>query len=466
MAAFLAGVPALAAAAAHTPPPPLALVGATLLDGNGGSPVSDSVVVIRAGRIACAGTRETCPVPPGVESLDLSGRYLTPGLIDAHVHFSQSGWVDGRPDAVDVTNRYPYARVVADLAAHPERFFRAYLCSGITGVLDAGGYPWTWRLERQAENDPWAPHVEAAGPHLSTLDYSLNLPGERQFLFLKDEASVQEAVAYHADSGSDFVKVWYIPDSKRDEQTLASLVRLVSTETHKRGMRLLVHAPGIAEAREAVSAGADVLVHSIIDRRLDDGLVQKMFEDGTLYIPTLVAAEGFVEVQSGAFGGRYPLDCVDPGTRAKLRQTVSLGDGSDPVRIQRARAQVDRLRQLASTNLLQLHQAGIPIALGTDAGNPMTLHGPSVYAEMEAMQEVGLLPMDVLVAATRHGAQAMGRERDLGTVEAGKVADLLVLDADPSEDIANFRKLRQVIRAGVVHDRTDLLPTMRTGTER
>ncbi len=459
MAACLAGVPALGAA-----PPPLALLGATLLDGNGGTPVGDSVVVIRAGRIACAGTRDSCPVPPGVESLDLSGRYLTPGLIDAHVHFSQSGWVDARPDAVDVTSRYPYARVMADLAAHPERFYRAYLCSGITGVLDAGGYPWTWRLERQAENDPWAPHVEAAGPHLSTLDHPLNLPGERQFLYLEDEASVLEAVAYHADSGSDLVKLWYIPDSKRDEQTLASLVKLVSTETHKRGMRLLVHASGVAEAREAVWAGADVLVHSIIDRRLDDDLVRQMFEDGTIYIPTLTVAEGFVEVQAGAFGGRYPLDCVDPGTRAKLRQTVSLvGEGSDPVRIQQARAQVDRLRRVASTNLLQLHQAGVPIALGTDAGNPMTLHGPSVYAEMEAMQEVGLLPMDVLVAATRNGAQAMGRQRDLGTVEAGKVADLLVLDADPSVDIGNFRKLRQVIRAGVVHDRSDLLPRTRTG---
>jgi imidazolonepropionase-like amidohydrolase len=113
---------------------------------------------------------------------------------------------------------------------------------------------------------------------------------------------------------------------------------------------------------------------------------------------------------------------------------------------------------VASANLLQLHQAGVPIALGTDAGNPMVLHGPSAYAELEAMQAVGLLPMDVLVAATRNGARAMGREQDLGTVEAGKVADLLVLDADPSADIANFRKLRQVIRAGVVHDRSDLLP--------
>ncbi len=112
---------------------------------------------------------------------------------------------------------------------------------------------------------------------------------------------------------------------------------------------------------------------------------------------------------------------------------------------------------------MRLHAAGIPIALGTDAGNPLVLHGPSVYAEMEAMQKAGLPAMEVLLAATQHAARAMGREKDLGTVEAGKVADLLVLDADPSQDIRNFRKLRQVIRGGVVHDRSDLLPRSGSG---
>jgi hypothetical protein len=124
-----------------TPPPPRALVGATLVDGTGGPPVPDSVVLLRGGKIDCAGVRSTCPIPDGVEILDLAGRWITPGLIDSHVHFSRTGWADGRPDSIDVRDLYPYDQVEAGLQAHPERFLRSYLCSGVTAVFDVGGYP-------------------------------------------------------------------------------------------------------------------------------------------------------------------------------------------------------------------------------------------------------------------------------------------------------------------------------------
>jgi imidazolonepropionase-like amidohydrolase len=100
--------------------------------------------------------------------------------------------------------------------------------------------------------------------------------------------------------------------------------------------------------------------------------------------------------------------------------------------------------------------AGIPVAMGTDAGNPLTLHGPSVHAEMEAMQAAGLAPMQVLVAATRNAAAAMGRLADLGTVEKGKVADLLLVAGDPTADVANLRKVETVVRGGAVHAVADL----------
>jgi imidazolonepropionase-like amidohydrolase len=109
-----------------------------------------------------------------------------------------------------------------------------------------------------------------------------------------------------------------------------------------------------------------------------------------------------------------------------------------------------------AANLKRLAEAGIPIAMGTDAGNPLTLHGPSVYAEMEAMQAAGLTPMQVLVASTRGGAQALGREKELGTVEKGKLADLLIVAADPSRDVANLRQVRWVVRGGVVRPLAEL----------
>src|SRR6185503_4821036 len=175
------------AAPPGTPPPPRALVGATLLDGTGAAPVPDAVVVLRGGRIDCAGTRAQCPVPEGVDRLDLKGQFITPGIVDAHVHHAQTGWADGRPDFIDVRDKHPYETLEASLRAHPERWWRSYLCSGVTAIFDVGGYPWSWDLRARAGADPLAPHVAAAGPLLSTLDFWLNLPAERQFIYLGTE---------------------------------------------------------------------------------------------------------------------------------------------------------------------------------------------------------------------------------------------------------------------------------------
>ena len=105
-----------------------------------------------------------------------------------------------------------------------------------------------------------------------------------------------------------------------------------------------------------------------------------------------------------------------------------------------------------------MHEAGIPIAVGTDAGNPGTAHGPSMYREMEALQSAGMSAADVLMSATIVAARAMGRGSDVGTVEADKLADLLVLDADPLADIANLRRVRLVMRGGALYGRDELLP--------
>lgn len=112
--------------------------------------------------------------------------------------------------------------------------------------------------------------------------------------------------------------------------------------------------------------------------------------------------------------------------------------------------------RIGRANLKRVAEAGIPVAMGTDAGNPFTLHGPSVYAEMEAMQASGLTPMQVLVASTQGGARAMGAERKTGTIEKGKDADLLVVSANPTADVANLRKVKFVARGGAVRSIEEL----------
>src|SRR2546426_3410112 len=188
-------------------PPPTAFIGATLVDGTGAAPVRNAVVVMQDGRVACAGPRAACPVPPDADTVSAAGEWVIPRLVDTHVHFSQTGWVDGRPDALDLREQYPYDQVEAELHARPERFFRSYLCSGVTSVFDVGGYPWTLDLQARTAHSTTAPRVLSAGPLLSTIDFWLNLPDQRQFIYMADDATVRQAVRAHKAWGAAAMKV-------------------------------------------------------------------------------------------------------------------------------------------------------------------------------------------------------------------------------------------------------------------
>jgi imidazolonepropionase-like amidohydrolase len=446
-----------------TAAPPRALTGATLVDGTGAPPISNAVVLIREGRIECAGARSACAVPEDVGVLDLKGHWIAPGIVDAHVHFSQSGWADGRPDALDLRELHPYAESMAALKAHPERFFRSYLCSGVTAVFDVGGYSWTLQMAARTGEDTRAPRVSAAGPLLSTLDHWLNLPAERQFIYLKDEAAGREGVRFLASQGAAAVKVWFIVTPERPVEASAPAVLAAGEEAHRLGLPLIVHATGLSEAKMAVRAGARLLVHGVGDLPVDQEFIDLAKAKGTIYCPTLTVLRGYRRMGEAVMARRAPeIDdpnqCVDSDTREKLAEPArqDLTGKLERERVARWTARTESGERVGAANLKRVADAGIVIAMGTDAGNPLTLHGPSVYAEMEAMQAAGLTPMQVLVASTRGGAQAMNRERDLGTIEKGKWADLVVLDADPTLTVASMRKLRYVVRGGVVRSLEEL----------
>jgi imidazolonepropionase-like amidohydrolase len=445
-------------APAGTPPPPRALKGGVLVDGTGAAPVPNAVVLLRGGKIECAGAG--CEIPAGVAVTDVSGMWITPGLVDAHVHFSQTGWADGRPDSIDARDRYPYERVEADLKANPQRFFRSQLCSGITSVFDVGGYPWTIAMAKRERADARAPRVAAAGPLLSTSDHWLNLPAERQFIYLKDPEAGRGGVRYLAAQGTEAVKVWYIVTKDQPVEASAPAVLAAGEEARKEGLPLIVHATGLAEAKVALRAGAKLLVHGVGDQPVDDEFLALAKKSGTIYCPTLTVGGGYVRMNQAAAAKTAPKvddpnGCVDPVTLAKVAETATLRPVSAD-RLAGLEQRVADWERFGAANLKRVFDAGIPIAMGTDAGNPLTLHGPSVYAEMEAMQASGLRPMQVLVASTRAGALAMGAEQSTGTVEKGKDGDLLVVSADPTRDIANLRRVKFVARAGVVRSIEEL----------
>jgi imidazolonepropionase-like amidohydrolase len=445
-----------------TPAPPRALAGATLIDGRGGAPVAKANVILRDGKIDCAGPASQCPLPEGIDVTDVSGMWVTPGLIDSHVHFSQTGWADGRPDALDVRAAHPYDQTEADLKAHPERFGRSYLCSGVTSVFDVGGYPWTLRLHDRFEDDTRVPHVVAAGPLLSTLDHWLNLAAERQFIVLKDADSARNGVRYLAAQGSKAVKVWYIVRPDLPVDASAPAVTAAGEEARKNKLPLIVHATGLAEAKAALRAGANVLVHSVEDVAVDQEFIDLAKRNGTIVIPTLTVFDGYMRMFHGVIDRKAPAvddpnGCVDRATLAKVAETATVDPSLYPAdRLAGRQQRAERFTRVTRANLKTLVNAGIPIATGTDAGNPLTLHGPAIYAEMEAMQASGMTPVQVIVASTATASRAMGLDKQLGTIEKGKDADLVVVGGDPSLDVANFRKIRYVVRSGVVRSMADL----------
>lgn len=432
------------------------LQGATLFDGTGAPAIDNSVIVVRNDTIECVGSEGDCSIPSGAEIIDVTGKYITPGLIDAHVHFAQTGFFDGRPDALDLRDTYPFTKVAAYQKQHPQRYYDAYLCSGITGVYDVGGFTWSIDFQQSAEQNPKAPHVAAAGPLItsSTLD-AFNTAPDKSLVTLDSQETGREVVQYLSELGSTGIKLWQLDVEDKDYM---DRVAVVADEVQKENNQLIVHATTLDQAKAAVDYGAKLLVHSVSDKEVDQEFLDSTKERGTIYTPTLIVRGGYMLAYRAATGvSPYPFDdpngCVDSKTRDLLSNASQFSDHSAfsngfMERLQEFDPQEDRVNEIPLQNLKKVYEAGIPIAVGTDAGNPGTLHGPSIYGEMEAMQSAGIPPEDLIVMATQNGAKAMQRSEDFGTLESGKFANLIVLESNPSSDIANMRSITQTMVKG------------------
>ena len=275
-------------------------------------------------------------------------------------------------------------------------------------------------------------------------------------------------MSYLASFGTDAVKIWFIDPRESEREKMDAAVRRTGQEAARHDVPLIVHATGLREAKIAVQAGAHLLVHSVWDQAVDDDFIDSALETGTIYNPTLTVMGGYQRMAVAVAAGVVPeVDdpngCLGEATMERVRATASLDPSfADPDALERRGEALAEREAVAASNLVRLAQAGVPIAMGTDAGNPLTLHGPSVYAEMEAMEAAGLEPMTVVVAATLNAARAMGRDKDLGSLEAGKQADLLILGADPLAGVSAFRRIEWVIRGGEARSPAEISEEIRS----
>jgi imidazolonepropionase-like amidohydrolase len=444
-----------------------AIVGATVIDPGADAAhaaMRDTTVIVEGGRIRAVGPARSTPIPAGAEVIDGRGRWVIPGLVDSHVHFFQSGNLYTRPDVADFNAWMPYAKEVARNKARLAATFEVWLASGVTSVVDVGGPMWNFDVRDAAARSDAAPRVHVAGPLISMVDRPQLDIGDPPIVKVTTAEEARALVRRELARKPDYIKVWFIHRPGDDLAAQEAIVRATAEAAHGAGVRLAVHATELVTAKAALRAGADFLVHSVDDAPVDDEFLALARRNHALYCPTLFVIMGY----------RYALSntwrATDDERRLADPQIIEAMDDLDripkamiPERVAKLMAHPPKVAPsaIAMRNLVAVRDAGIPIAMGTDAGNIGTLHGPSILREMALMAQAGLTPLEVLRSATVGGARAMGMERELGSVAAGKRADLVILDADPLADVANLSRIDRVVRDGRVFAPRQLLDSIR-----
>jgi imidazolonepropionase-like amidohydrolase len=277
-----------------------------------------------------------------------------------------------------------------------------------------------------------------------------------------DEA--RALVARELERNPDFIKVWFIHQEGDDLPAQEAIVKAAGDAAHAAGKRLAVHATELPVAKAALRAGADFLVHSVTDEPVDDEFIALAKKNRALLCPTLFVVDGYGLALSNAWKPTaIEAARADPEILAAMDDLDGIPAEKRPPVVASLIEKPRRLQapEIAMNNLRRLADAGVEIVMGTDAGNIGTVHGPSIHREMRMMVESGLTPLEVLRSATVGGARAMGLEAQAGEVAAGRLADLVILEADPLADIANLEKVHRTIKGGLVYDPAALMESIR-----
>ncbi|MBC9909944.1 amidohydrolase family protein [Chitinophaga varians] len=408
--------------------------------------------------------------PKNVTTVDAGGKYLMPGLTDAHIHFFQSGGLYTRPDFIDLRKIRPYEDEIKAVHKGLEQQLRRYVQNGITTVYDVGT---TYHfLSRKKEMEGWAvaPQVYMAGPIITTAANPVydslknDAPFMRATTPVEGRRLVEEQLAYQP----DLIKLVFRPQGKAPAAYMP-IIKAVIEQAHLRGLRVAVHATARIAAQLATAAGADFLVHSVGDEVLDDAFVALLKKKKVIVCPTLLMEDGYLHTfdQSRVFTTRE-LTYAEPFALGSLYDLKQLPDtaiaGQYKIKAGEHMAPTAAINRTSQLNLKKLSDAGVPIVSGTDAGNIGTLHAVSLLPELLQMQQSGMSNWQVLQAATVNAAGILNRPGYTGSIAAGQPADMLLLDGDPSADLSQLAHIRLVIRKGqvispdtVIHDSPESL---------
>jgi imidazolonepropionase-like amidohydrolase len=386
------------------------LTRATVIDGTGAPPRKDVAIVMENGRIRDIGPLSTTPTPAGAVVLDLAGKFVAPGIINAHGH----------------------------VGAKTEPQLRQYALYGVTTATSMQTDPDEVVQVREAQK-----RGDLRGARVSTVKYRFAPDPEVQTP-QQARAKVDEIVA----GGADYIKVWVDGGFGTRAKLTPEFCAAVLEQARKHGKLTFGHAYELADARMLVERGLNVLGHNVRDREVDGEFIALLKQRNVTLIPTLIRDE-FLFAYGDApawiddpFFQRF----VPPQRLAVLKTKIRDEQAKHP-----QRALIKAGFEMNLINLKKLSDGGVRIALGTDSGGAADrffIQGFSEHREMELMVQAGMTPMQVIHSFSKGASEALGIDREFGTLAKGKAADLLVLEKNPLDNIANMRSMQTIYLGG------------------
>jgi imidazolonepropionase-like amidohydrolase len=399
----------------------LALTNVRLIDGTGRDPSGNTAMIIDGNRIKNVGL--VTSYPNNTDLVDLRGLTVLPGLIDCHVHLGGLT-IDKPGKAIGKVSFIDMASFLWDYLRNYAYRRRLAIEDGVTTIRSAGDhYPHIIRLrDKIAAGKLSGPRIFAPGPIITapgghpagTIYKGNRYIVENAVRQIADVNTARKEVRRLVEGGVDCIKAIYSDlnpmDTTRKVPRLSlDVLEALADETHRHDLRLMVHTGTPEESMDAVKAGADSIEHGILPGAnsfdFNDDLIKMMLDKGTYFVPTLAIAWANKDTYPDVFTG--------------LKRTFK-----------------------------KLHDAGVNIATGTDSGTPGVVIGKGLHKELELMVEAGISPMEAIIAATRNAADNLAKAGELGTIESGKLADVIAVSGDPLDDIRDMRKIKLVIRNG------------------
>ena len=407
-----------------------AIIGAVLIDGTGGPPISNSVVIVAGTRIRAIGNRANMPIPAGVEKINGAGKFLVPGLIDLHVHLGT------RAGAEYKNVEYTRQRVEENL--------NTYLYFGVTAVRSMGTDRQAAFDVRKAERDG-----QLLTARLFTAGRGFTAPRGHPSQEVGDvviQTDSPEEARRQVDSLAtqqvDAIKIWVDDLGGKEPKIKSTVIDAILDQARKYNIPVTAHIYSLADTEHLVQAGAAGFLHMIQDtENIDPVFIARLRDLRLVFAPTLVRQE------LGWLYAEHPQMLDDPDV-ARTMDAGSIDAARQDARsshVTRADRQ-DFERAMRNTRKLA----------GSDGGSTLDFPGLMTHREIELLVEAGFSPMDAIVAATRNGALALRKGDEIGTVEPGRLADLILVSANPLEDVRNLRKIDRLMLNGEWVERTAL----------